>query len=139
MKQKLSRNYTSVEDMKKFVWHPVFSELVCKEPKFIKWKYYINEIHSWIIFFIFLGNFVCEYCHLPFVSKAKFLRHRRIHTEENPYECVHCHQSFSHHIDLRNHRNEHHMTNKTFKCNFCPKTFSAVSYTHLTLPTIYSV
>eukprot|EP00111_Clytia_hemisphaerica_P004421 TCONS_00012640-protein len=71
------------------------------------------------------GEFVCEYCHLPFVSKAKFLRHRRIHTEENPYECVHCHQSFSHHADLRNHRNEHHMTNKAFKCDFCPKSFSS--------------
>lgn len=78
-----------------------------------------------LLIFIFTGNFVCEFCHLPFVSKAKFLRHRRIHTEENPYECVHCHQTFAHHVDLRNHRNEHHMTNKTFKCNFCPKTFSA--------------
>lgn len=71
----------------------------------------------------FAGSFVCEYCHLPFISKAKFLRHRRIHTEENPYMCIYCHETFSHHSDLRKHRNELHMTNKSFKCNFCPKTF----------------
>ncbi|XP_065647375.1 zinc finger protein 845 [Hydra vulgaris] len=71
-----------------------------------------------------IGQFVCEYCHLPFVSKAKFLRHRRIHTEINPYVCAHCNQSFSHHLELRKHREETHMTNKSFKCNYCPKSFA---------------
>lgn len=71
-----------------------------------------------------MGQFVCEYCHLPFVSKAKFLRHRRIHTEENPYVCVYCSEAFPHHLELRKHREEFHMTNKSFKCNYCPKTFA---------------
>lgn len=70
------------------------------------------------------GQFVCEYCHLPFISKAKFQRHRRIHTEEKPYVCVYCKETFSHHLDLRKHRDAHHIFDKPFKCSYCPKTFS---------------
>ena len=70
------------------------------------------------------GRFVCEFCHLPFISRAKFVRHRKIHTDEKPYSCIYCHSSFTHHSELRKHREEQHMSNKSFKCSHCPKTFS---------------
>ena len=79
---------------------------------------------SFVILIFIEEELVCEFCHVPFVSKSKFERHKRLHTEDKPFLCVYCGESFSHHTELKRHRDEQHMSNKTFKCSSCPKTFS---------------
>ena len=66
----------------------------------------------------------CDVCHVPFKSESKFNLHKRKHTEEMPFLCSYCGESFKHFQELSKHRNEFHLGNKTFKCEQCEKSFS---------------
>ncbi len=67
----------------------------------------------------------CDVCHIPFMSKSKFMHHQRRHTEENPFLCTYCGESFRRFDELSKHRDELHLCNKTFRCGQCPKSFSS--------------
>ena len=68
-------------------------------------------------------QYKCEVCHIPFRSKTKLATHKRKHTEDNPYLCVYCGDTFKYHNELSEHRRSKHLSNKSFKCDHCPMSF----------------
>eukprot|EP00795_Rhopilema_esculentum_P010903 gene10903-19734_t len=68
--------------------------------------------------------FSCDVCLIPFKSNSKLQSHKRRHTDDKPYLCSYCGETFECHTDLAKHREELHLGCKTFKCKQCIKSFS---------------
>ena len=105
--------------------------------------------------------YLCTVCDKRFTLKDSLKRHKRLHSGVNVYLCSQCEKRFLTQRYLRIHMNVHskctecgrycqssrdlathrrsHSGEKPFECSVCSKRFTPVSYTHLTLPTIYSV
>ena len=100
--------------------------------------------------------YVCTVCDKRFITKTHMIAHMKRHTGEK-YSCTQCEKCFSSQRGLSYHKNIHTDKYKCTECGICcqsskylaihrqshsgekPFECSAVSYTHLTLPTIYSV
>ncbi|VDM57850.1 unnamed protein product [Angiostrongylus costaricensis] len=102
--------------------------------------------------------FNCHFCEKKFAQKATLQVHERTHTGERPYKCRYCEKTFaqygtktvhekSAHLGIRNYKcpkcdkclsspsalYTHKKTHgeKTFQCEFCPKTFTLKNYLKL--------
>ncbi|VDP48315.1 unnamed protein product, partial [Heligmosomoides polygyrus] len=102
--------------------------------------------------------FNCHFCDKKFAQKATLQVHERTHTGERPYKCRYCEKTFaqygtktvhekSAHLGIRNYKcpkcdkclsspsalYTHKKTHgeKTFQCEFCPKTFTLKNYLKL--------
>nr|CDJ88226.1 Zinc finger domain containing protein [Haemonchus contortus] len=102
--------------------------------------------------------FNCHFCDKKFAQKATLQVHERTHTGERPYKCRYCEKTFaqygtktvhekSAHLGIRNYKcpkcdkclsspsalYTHKKTHgeKTFQCDFCPKTFTLKNYLKL--------
>ncbi|VDM41268.1 unnamed protein product [Toxocara canis] len=102
--------------------------------------------------------FNCHFCDKKFAQKATLQVHERTHTGERPYKCKYCEKTFaqygtktvhekSAHLGIRNYKcpkcskclsspsalYTHKKTHgeKTFLCDFCPKTFTLKNYLKL--------
>ncbi|CAB3405979.1 unnamed protein product [Caenorhabditis bovis] len=102
--------------------------------------------------------FKCHFCVKTFAQKATLQVHERTHTGERPYKCRYCDKTFaqygtktvhekSAHLGIRNYKcpkcgkllsspsalYTHKKTHgdKTFRCEFCPKTFALKNYLKL--------
>uniref|UniRef100_A0A915BFE1 C2H2-type domain-containing protein n=1 Tax=Parascaris univalens TaxID=6257 RepID=A0A915BFE1_PARUN len=102
--------------------------------------------------------FSCHFCDKKFAQKATLQVHERTHTGERPYKCKYCEKTFaqygtktvhekSAHLGIRNYKcpkcskclsspsalYTHKKTHgeKTFQCEFCPKTFTLKNYLKL--------
>uniref|UniRef100_A0A8R1HUU9 C2H2-type domain-containing protein n=1 Tax=Caenorhabditis japonica TaxID=281687 RepID=A0A8R1HUU9_CAEJA len=100
----------------------------------------------------------CQYCDKKFAQKATLQVHERTHTGVRPYKCHYCEKTFaqygtktvhekSAHLGIRNYKcpkcdkllsspsalYTHKKTHgdKTFRCEFCPKTFALKNYLKL--------
>ncbi|XP_030835475.1 zinc finger protein 91-like [Strongylocentrotus purpuratus] len=51
--------------------------------------------------------FACEFCYKVFLCKNKYLRHKRLHTGEKPFECVKCNRRFMWASSLASHKKTH--------------------------------
>ena len=95
-----------------------------------------------------LKPFKCDLCGESFVTKRSQVKHVRI-VHDRSFECPKCLKTFYSKRDMNIHVDTVHERKKPFKRDHCEKSFcsnlkhekhvGAVSYTHLTLPTIYSV
>lgn len=68
--------------------------------------------------------FKCTYdmCKFEATFKNSFIQHTRIHTNEKPFECIHCDKSFKTSSQLKSHKRIH--TGETpYKCEICGKKF----------------
>lgn len=48
--------------------------------------------------------FFCEYCDKSFPRQSRLVTHRRTHTGERPYQCIHCQRSFTQSGALNRHK-----------------------------------
>ena len=98
----------------------------------------------------------CNYCEKCLSQSWSCMHHELTHTGEKPYQsstckwheithtgvklyqCKYCDKCYRHSTNCKVHERTH--TGVTpYQCKYCDKCFRPVSYTHLTLPTIYSV
>ena len=77
----------------------------------------------------------CQECGKSFTQKAHLTSHMRVHSGERPYKCTVCQKDFTQQAHLQRHMRTHNQE-RPYTCDVCQK---AVSYTHLTLPTILRV
>lgn len=72
-------------------------------------------------------KYECEICHKKFLGNNDLRKHIRIHTNERPYICNECNQSFRQAGSLKNHIISKHspglQCKEIFVCDFCNKVF----------------
>ena len=89
----------------------------------------------------------CPHCAAAFGKPSDLTRHvRSVHEKRRDNVCPHCAAAFGQASDLTKHVRTVHEKRRDFVCPHCAAAFfnertsvAPVSYTHLTLPTIYSV
>ncbi len=70
----------------------------------------------------------CVYCERAFTNHGYLNLHKlKVHNGRNPYVCLICKRRFSDKTLFNLHREMH---KETFKCSFCPKTFSRLELLH---------
>ena len=70
-------------------------------------------------------RFMCQFCSYRFISPSCLADHERIHTNERPFECIHCGNKFKTTAYLKKHIEHAHTNIKRFKCEICGKAFNA--------------
>ncbi|XP_041848285.1 oocyte zinc finger protein XlCOF8.4-like [Melanotaenia boesemani] len=61
----------------------------------------------------------CKYCHVTFKTKTDKITHEQTHvTQEKPYQCSDCSETFAKNRDRRIHMRDHRGP-KQYKCKFC--------------------
>lgn len=76
--------------------------------------------------------YICEFCSKEFRKSYNYIRHRRVHTREKPYNCALCERAFSTksklHEHVKIHRlDEHHgILAKHYPCAVCCQAFSSL-------------
>jgi DNA-directed RNA polymerase subunit RPC12/RpoP len=66
--------------------------------------------------------FKCSICDKQFAHRYTLNRHRKVHSQERPYECTICSKRFGHKWNLKSHI-QIHTGEKPFECSFCGKGF----------------
>lgn len=69
--------------------------------------------------------FACEICDKTFCAASYLTVHRRLHTNEFVKLCWLCGKSFYLNSKYKIHMRKHDGTERRFKCEICPKTFSS--------------
>ncbi|KAM9309709.1 uncharacterized protein znf526 isoform 2-T3 [Pholidichthys leucotaenia] len=73
------------------------------------------------------GPFSCRSCHKTFTSHLQLIQHRRkTHVSERSFVCGTCGKSFKKQIHVRNHIRTH-TGERPFQCSDCGKTFSSLA------------
>ena len=67
-------------------------------------------------------QFQCKICGEDFVSAFDLETHVKLHGEEKPFQCEHCHKSFSNKRNLKRHLTT--QTGEKFDCAECGKIFT---------------
>ncbi|XP_057693218.1 zinc finger protein 771-like isoform X2 [Corythoichthys intestinalis] len=67
--------------------------------------------------------FPCTLCDRTYSWKTDLQRHKRTHTEEQPFVCTICGKSFTEKRNLSRHAKTHAEKRKPFACSFCEKKF----------------
>lgn len=69
-------------------------------------------------------RYVCQFCGKNFIKPFLFREHLRIHTNEKPFECRQCKQTFRLKCTYQRHVLSHlDRKQRPFKCTFCTKSF----------------
>ncbi|KAI8121970.1 hypothetical protein FF38_05677 [Lucilia cuprina] len=69
-------------------------------------------------------TYICDICHKEFRGKSDLTRHKFVHTNEKPFKCQTCNNSYRQEINLKNHIISAHTKEKKFACKQCPKSFA---------------
>ncbi|XP_036215694.2 zinc finger protein ZFP2 isoform X2 [Bactrocera oleae] len=76
--------------------------------------------------------YICEFCAKEFRKPYDYIRHRRVHTSERPYNCGLCERAFSTKSKLHEHIKIHRLDEqqgilaKYYPCAVCSKGFSSL-------------
>ncbi|XP_011197219.2 zinc finger protein 91 isoform X2 [Bactrocera dorsalis] len=76
--------------------------------------------------------YICEFCAKEFRKSYDYIRHRRVHTSERPYNCGLCERAFSTKSKLHEHMKIHRLDEqqgipaKYYPCAVCSKGFSSL-------------
>ncbi|XP_039950353.1 zinc finger protein 107-like isoform X1 [Bactrocera tryoni] len=76
--------------------------------------------------------YICEFCGKEFRKSYDYIRHRRVHTNERPYNCGLCERAFSTKSKLHEHMKIHSLDEqqgipaKYYPCSVCNKGFSSL-------------
>lgn len=69
-------------------------------------------------------KYICQFCGKNFIKPFMFREHLRIHTNEKPFECRQCKQTFRLKCTYQRHVLSHlDMKKRPFKCTLCTKSF----------------
>lgn len=69
-------------------------------------------------------KYICQFCGKNFIKPFMFREHLRIHTNEKPFECRQCKQTFRLKCTYQRHVLSHlDMKKRPFKCTVCTKSF----------------
>ena len=70
-----------------------------------------------------LGKFKCEMCDKNYGTKEYLVKHMLRHSNENPFKCRVCYQSFNSRKGREDHEKSHHVAERLLKCDTCGKCY----------------